>query len=115
LILEACETENWEALELAIKTMQDTTQRIRFSKGPVVAAPFALTLGGGVEIAAPAAARVAGAELYMGLVEVGVGLIPGAGGNLRIILNLMGDSNSRVGGFQKVSVGHSGPHSLSAG
>ena len=55
-----------------------------------------------MEIAAPAAARVAGAELYMGLVEVGVGLIPGAGGNLRIILNLMGDSNSRVGGFQKV-------------
>ena len=38
----------------------------------------------------------------MGLVEVGVGLIPGAGGNLRIILNLMGDSSSRVGGFQKV-------------
>ena len=102
LILEACETENWEALEFAIKTMQDTTQRIRFCKGPVVAAPFALTLGGGVEIAAPAAARVAGAELYMGLVEVGVGLIPGAGGNLRIILNLMGDSSSRVGGFQKV-------------
>lgn len=102
LILEACETENWDALEFAIRSMQDTTQRIRFCKGPVVAAPFALTLGGGVEIAAPAAARVAGAELYMGLVEVGVGLIPGAGGNLRIILNLMGDSNSRVGGFQKV-------------
>jgi len=102
LILEACETENWEALEFAIKTMQDTTQRIRFCKGPVVATPFALTLGGGVEIAAPAAARIAGAELYMGLVEVGVGLIPGAGGNLRIILNLMGDSSSRVGGFQKV-------------
>jgi 3-hydroxyacyl-CoA dehydrogenase len=102
LILEACETENWDAMELAIKTMQDTTQRIRFSKSPVVAAPFALTLGGGVEIAAPAAARVAAAELYMGLVEAGVGLIPGAGGNLRIILNLMGDSSSRVGGFQKV-------------
>jgi len=102
LILEACETENWDAMELAIKTMQDTTQRIRFSKSPVVAAPFALTLGGGVEIAAPAAARVAAAELYMGLVEAGVGLIPGAGGNLRIILNLMGDSSSRLGGFQKV-------------
>ena len=102
LILEACETENWDAMELAIKTMQDTTQRIRFCKSPVVAAPFALTLGGGVEIAAPAAARVAAAELYMGLVEAGVGLIPGAGGNLRIILNLMGDSSSRLGGFQKV-------------
>jgi 3-hydroxyacyl-CoA dehydrogenase len=102
LILEACETENWDAMELAIKTMQDTTQRIRFCKSPVVAAPFALTLGGGVEIAAPAAARVAAAELYMGLVEAGVGLIPGAGGNLRIILNLMGNSSSRVGGFQKV-------------
>ena len=102
LILEACETENWDAMELAIKPMQDTTQRIRFSKSPVLAAPFALTLGGGVEIAAPAAARVAAAELYMGLVEAGVGLIPGAGGNLRIILNLMGDSSSRLGGFQKV-------------
>lgn len=102
LILELCETKNWDALELAVKTMQDTTQRIRFSKGPVVAVPFNLTLGGGVEIAAPAAHRVASAELYMGLVEPGVGLVPGAGGNLRIILNLLGDSSSRIGGFQKV-------------
>ncbi len=101
MILEQCETKNWPDLELAIKTIQDTTQRIRFSKRPIVAAPFALTLGGGVEIAAPAAARVAWAELYMGLVEVGVGLIPGAGGNLRIILNLMDDSSNR-GGFQNV-------------
>lgn len=102
LILELCESKNWNALERAIKTMQDTTQRIRFSKGPVVAAPFNLTLGGGVEIAAPAAHRVASSELYMGLVEPGVGLVPGAGGNLRIILNLLGDSSSRIGGFQKV-------------
>ena len=102
LILELCETKNWDALELAVKTMQDTTQRIRFSKGPVVAVPFNLTLGGGVEIAAPAAHRVASSELYMGLVEPGVGLVPGAGGNLRIILNLLGDSSSRIGGFQKV-------------
>jgi len=102
LILELCETKNWDALELAVKAMQDTTQRIRFSKGPVVAVPFNLTLGGGVEIAAPAAHRVASSELYMGLVEPGVGLVPGAGGNLRIILNLLGDSSSRIGGFQKV-------------
>ena len=53
------------------------TQRIRFSPGPVVAAPFQLTLGGGVELVQPAAHRIAAAETYMGLVEVGVGLIPG--------------------------------------
>jgi len=68
------------------------TQKIRFSKAPVVAAPFHLTLGGGFEFIGPTAHRVALAELYIGAVEVGVGLIPGAGGNLRLILNLIANS-----------------------
>lgn len=102
LILELCQNEMWDGLELAIKTLQDTTQRIRFSKGPVVAAPFQLTLGGGVEIVQPAAHRVAAAETYMGLVEVGVGLIPGGGGNLRMILNAMDAGTGRMGAFQKI-------------
>ncbi len=102
LILELCQNNMWDELDFAIKTLQDTTQRIRFSKGPVVAAPFQLTLGGGVEIVQPATHRVVAAETYMGLVEVGVGLIPGGGGNLRMILNAMDSGTGRMGAFQKI-------------
>ncbi|MFC1581564.1 3-hydroxyacyl-CoA dehydrogenase NAD-binding domain-containing protein [Candidatus Neomarinimicrobiota bacterium] len=103
-ILQFCENGDWNGLERAVKQFQDLTQRIRFSKAPVVAAPFQLTLGGGFEFIAPAAHRVASAELYIGAVEVGVGLIPGAGGNLRLILNLMENSGSkgRLNTFQIV-------------
>jgi 3-hydroxyacyl-CoA dehydrogenase len=67
-----------------------------------VAAPFHLTLGGGFEFIGPAAHRVTAAELYIGAVEVGVGLVPGAGGNLRLILNLMENSGGkgRMNAFQ---------------
>ena len=102
LILELCQNNMWNELDFAIKTLQDTTQRIRFSKSPVVAAPFQLALGGGVEIVQPAAHRVVAAETYMGLVEVGVGLIPGGGGNLRMILNAMDGGTGRMGAFQKI-------------
>ena len=102
LLLELSQNEQWEALDLAVKTLQDTTQRIRFSSGPIVAAPFQLTLGGGVEIVQPAAHRVVAAETYMGLVEVGVGLIPGGSGNLRMILNAMDGGTGRMGAFQKI-------------
>ena len=89
LILSFCERRDWDGLERTVNQLQQTTQRIRFLDAPVVAAPFQLTLGGGFELVAPAAHRVAAAELYVGAVEVGVGLIPGAGGNLRLLLNLM--------------------------
>ena len=102
LLLELSQNNQWEALDFAVKTLQDMTQRIRFSSGPVVAAPFQLTLGGGVELVQPAAHRIAAAETYMGLVEVGVGLIPGGGGNLRMILNAMEGGTGRMGAFQKI-------------
>jgi 3-hydroxyacyl-CoA dehydrogenase len=102
LILELCQNQMWDELDFAIKTLQNTTQRIRFSKSPVVAAPFQLALGSGVEIVQPAAHRVVAAETYMGLVEVGVGLIPGGGGNLRMILNAMDGGTGRMGAFQKI-------------
>ena len=88
-ILQFCENKDWNGLEKTVKIFQDLTQKIRFSKAPVVAAPFHLSLGGGFEFIAPAAKRVSAAELYIGAVEVGIGLIPGAGGNLRLILNMM--------------------------
>ncbi len=62
------------------------TQAIKFSPKPVVSAPFALTLGGGCEVSLHAAARQPHAELYMGLVEVGVGLLPGGGGCKEMLL-----------------------------
>jgi len=103
-ILQYCENKDWKGLEATVKLFQDLTQRIRFLKSPVVAAPFHLTLGGGFEFVAPAAHRVAAAELYIGAVEVGVGLVPGSGGNLRLLLNLMENSGSkgRVNTFQIV-------------
>ncbi len=64
----------------AVKSMQDALMRVRFATKPVVAAPFGRTLGGGVEVCMAASRVVAAGETYMGLVEVGVGLIPGAGG-----------------------------------
>jgi 3-hydroxyacyl-CoA dehydrogenase len=67
-------------IESAVKEMQDALMAVRFCAKPVVAAPFGRTLGGGAEVAMAAARIVAAAETYMGLVEVGVGLIPGAGG-----------------------------------
>lgn len=74
------EQGNWKALEALTKRFQDTVMSFRFAPIPVVAAPFGLTLGGGCEISLHCDRIQAHAELYMGLVEVGVGLIPGGGG-----------------------------------
>jgi len=65
---------------MAIRAFQNMTQAIKFCSRPVVVAPYGMCLGGGVEISLHGAARQPHAELYMGLVEAGVGLIPGGGG-----------------------------------
>jgi 3-hydroxyacyl-CoA dehydrogenase len=87
LIQKCCEEQNWKFLEKLTKTFQDVNQKIRFSSLPVIAAPFNMCLGGGFEIIGACDRRVASAELYCGLVEFGIGLIPGGGGNLRLLLN----------------------------
>ncbi|WNG56170.1 crotonase [Archangium gephyra] len=69
---------------------QAANQRMRYSPVPVVTAPFNLTLGGGAETAMGGNAIQASAELYMGLVEVGVGLIPGGGGTMQLLRNVYG-------------------------
>jgi len=74
LLLLSIQEEEWDDVDLAIRQFQGMTQAIKFSPKPVVAAPFGLTLGGGCEVSLHAAARQPHAELYMGLVEVGVGL-----------------------------------------
>ncbi|HEX6642890.1 MAG TPA: 3-hydroxyacyl-CoA dehydrogenase/enoyl-CoA hydratase family protein, partial [Thermoanaerobaculia bacterium] len=67
-------------VETAVKGMQDALMKVRYCSKPVVTAPFGRTLGGGAEVAMAGARIVAASETYIGLVEVGVGLIPGAGG-----------------------------------
>src|SRR5438874_13220913 len=78
-----------------IRQFQGMTQAIEFSPKPVVVAPFGLTLGGGTEVSLHAASRQPHAELYMGLVEVGVGLLPGGGGCKEMLLRAV-DSASNI-------------------
>ena len=80
LLLLAVQDEEWDEVDSMVRQFQGMTQLIKFSPKPVVAAPFGLTLGGGCEVSLHAAARQPHAELYMGLVEAGVGLLPGGGG-----------------------------------
>jgi 3-hydroxyacyl-CoA dehydrogenase len=86
LLLMSVQEEEWDEVDLAIRQFQNMTQAIKFSPKPVVVAPFGLCLGGGTEIFLHAAARQPHAELYAGLVEVGVGLLPGGGGCKEMLL-----------------------------
>lgn len=99
LLLMSIQEEEWEDVDLAIRSFQGMTQAIKFSPKPVVVAPFGLTLGGGAEISLHAAALQPHAELYIGLVEVGVGLLPGAGGCKEMLLRAVDSATSiRSGG-----------------
>jgi 3-hydroxyacyl-CoA dehydrogenase len=86
LLIMSVQEEEWDEVDLAIRQFQGMTQAIKFSPKPVVVAPFGLCLGGGTEITLHAAARQPHAELYAGLVEVGVGLLPGGGGCKEMLL-----------------------------
>jgi 3-hydroxyacyl-CoA dehydrogenase len=99
LLLMSIQEEEWDDVDLAIRSFQSMTQAIKFSPKPVVVAPFGLTLGGGAEISLHAPALQPHAELYMGLVEVGVGLLPGAGGCKEMLLRAVDSATSiRSGG-----------------
>ena len=80
--------QEFDELDFAIRTFQNTMMRMRHSAIPVVAAPHALCLGGGTELCMHADKVVAHAETYMGLVEFGVGVIPGGGGTKEFALRL---------------------------
>ncbi len=88
LILELAKAKRFGLIEEVSRTFQSISQAIKYAPFPVVAAPFSVTLGGGFEMIACCDRVVPLAELYCGAVEVGVGLIPGAGGNLRLLTNL---------------------------
>lgn len=83
--------QEFDELNMIIKAFQNTMMRIRYSSIPVIAAPHQMALGGGCELCLHADKVVAHAELYMGLVEFGVGLIPGGGGTKEFALRLSDD------------------------
>ncbi len=78
--------QDYDELNVAIKTFQDTMMRVRYSGIPIIAAPHGMALGGGCELSLHADKVVAAAETYIGLVEFGVGLIPGGGGSKEMTL-----------------------------
>jgi 3-hydroxyacyl-CoA dehydrogenase len=84
-ILALAEAGSWDALGAAVKLFQDTIMGIRHAAIPVVAAPYGMALGGGAETTLSCAQVVAHAELYIGLVEAGIGLVPGGGGLKEIV------------------------------
>jgi 3-hydroxyacyl-CoA dehydrogenase len=78
--------KDWKTLEQAVDQLQQATLKLKYSVKPVVAAPFRMTLGGGCEICLASSMVRAYAEAYMGLVEMGVGIIPAGGGTKEMLL-----------------------------
>jgi 3-hydroxyacyl-CoA dehydrogenase len=94
MLMLAVQEEEWDEVDLAIKQFQGMTQAIKFCTRPVVTASFGMTLGGGCEINLHSAARQPHAETYMGLVEVGVGLLPGGGGCKEMLLRALDNAKA---------------------
>ncbi|NSL52937.1 3-hydroxyacyl-CoA dehydrogenase/enoyl-CoA hydratase family protein [Calidifontibacillus erzurumensis] len=86
LILMEAQDENFDEIENVVRQFQTAMLALKYCKNPVVAAPFRMTLGGGAELCLHTDTIVAASETYMGLVETGVGLIPGGGGNKEFYL-----------------------------
>ncbi len=89
LLLMYVQEQEWDEIEQTIRAFQQMSQAIKFSPKPVIVAPFGMALGGGCEVSLHGAARQPHAELYMGLVEVGVGLLPAGGGCKEMLLRAL--------------------------
>jgi len=90
MVVTAAQKGDWDVLDVLIRKLQGLNMRMRYFSKPVVAAPVGITLGGGCEIAIHASRMVAAAETYLGLVELGVGVIPAGAGTkefMRRIIN----------------------------
>lgn len=91
MILMGAMQGQWDAIEAQVATLQQLLMRAKYSDRPVVTAPHGLTLGGGAEIAMQSSATQTTGELYMGLVEVGVGLVPAGGGTKELLVRYLGE------------------------
>lgn len=104
MILMEAQDDNIFELDFTVRSFQNAMMKIKYSSKPVVAAPFGMTLGGGAEVCLPAAHIQTSMETYMGLVEVGVGLIPGGGGNKELYMkHLKGLPNGVYVDYQYVA------------
>src|SRR6266550_2234010 len=89
LMLMEAQEENWEELEMICRYFQQSTMSLRYSPKPVVVAPFNMVFGGGCEMVLHGDRVRAAAETYIGLVEVGVGIIPAGGGTKELLLRTL--------------------------
>ncbi|MEA2206423.1 MAG: 3-hydroxyacyl-CoA dehydrogenase [Blastocatellia bacterium] len=89
LMLMEAQEENWEELEMMTRAFQASTMSLRYSPKPVVVAPFQMVFGGGCEVVLHGDRVRAAAETYIGLVEVGVGIIPAGGGTKELLLRAL--------------------------
>jgi 3-hydroxyacyl-CoA dehydrogenase len=94
LVLVGAQEQEWDELHMAVKQFQNINLAIKYAPKPVVAAPQGLALGGGCEVSLHATKIQAAAEAYIGLVETGVGLIPGGGGTKEMLIR----ANEHAGG-----------------
>lgn len=102
IILIGAQEQEWDELHLAVKQFQNVNMAIKYARKPVVAAPQGMALGGGCEISLHAAKIQAAAESYMGLVEAGVGLIPGGGGTKEMLIR----ANEHAAGSEDLDLFH---------
>ncbi|MBK8998824.1 MAG: 3-hydroxyacyl-CoA dehydrogenase/enoyl-CoA hydratase family protein [Myxococcales bacterium] len=84
-VVVAAQQKQWDELDKMVNALQQACQKMKYAKVPVVAAPYGMAVGGGLEVCLAADAIQAAAETYAGLVEVGVGLIPAGGGCLNLV------------------------------
>jgi len=85
VVLQGAKEKQWDMIRDAVKYFQETNQYMKYSSVPVVAAPYGLALGGGAEVAMASNLMVCHHDLFMGMVEVGVGLIPAGGGCMNLL------------------------------
>jgi len=89
LMLMEAQEENWEELDMMVRVFQNSTMSLRYSPKPVVVAPFQMVFGGGCEMVLHADRVRAAGETYIGLVEVGVGIIPAGGGTKEMLVRAL--------------------------
>lgn len=97
MLLLAAQDEEWDDINIMIRQFQNAVMKVRYSPIPVVTAPFGLTLGGGCELTMHGDVARAAAETYIGLVEVGVGVIPGGGGTKEMTMRAMDQAAATPG------------------
>jgi 3-hydroxyacyl-CoA dehydrogenase len=102
LLLVTAQEGEWDDIHMAVRQFQGVNMAIKYALGPVVAAPQGMALGGGCEISLSSARIHAAAEAYIGLVETGVGLIPGGGGTKEMLIR----ANEHAGGGEDLDLFH---------